>query len=228
MVVSRIVTERMIERGIDTVFGIPGKQSLPLNEAIEHRDGIEFVVARHETAVTHQAWGYAETSGRMAATVVIPGPGDMNAMNGLKNALNDCTPMLHLAIETDPELRGGDAIHETPPDTYDTVVKANFLVPTPEGVAATVDRAISIARSPPSGPVRVGIPKSYLSMDVPQVGIDESDDERIQRPRRNRLQQPSTYSRPPTIRYSSLAVAFARPTRRRHFGRSPNDSARPS
>lgn len=182
MVVSRIVTERMIERGIDTVFGIPGKQSLPLNEAIEHRDGIEFVVARHETAVTHQAWGYAETSGRMAATVVIPGPGDMNAMNGLKNALNDCTPMLHLAIETDPELRGGDAIHETPPDTYDTVVKANFLVPTPEGVAATVDRAISIARSPPSGPVRVGIPKSYLSMDVPQVGIDESDDERIQRP----------------------------------------------
>ncbi len=169
MVVSRAVIERMIEHGIDTVFGIPGKQSLPLNEAIGGRDDIEFVVARHETAVTHQAWGYAETSGRMAATVVVPGPGDMNAMNGLKNALNDCTPLLHFAIETDPKLRGGDAIHETPPDTYDNVVKANLLVENPEGALATVDRAVEIARTPPKGPVRVGVPKSYLPMDADQA-----------------------------------------------------------
>ncbi|MFO7926870.1 thiamine pyrophosphate-binding protein [Natronomonas sp.] len=182
MIVGRAVTERMIERGIDTVFGIPGKQSLPLNEAIEHRDGIDFIVARHETAVTHQAWGYAETSGRMAATVVIPGPGDMNAMNGLKNALNDCTPMLHVAIETDPRLRGGDAIHETPPDTYDPILKENLIVTNPNSVAATVDRAISIARSSPRGPVRVGIPKPHLAMDVTQVDIDEDDDEGVHHP----------------------------------------------
>ncbi len=169
MVVSRAVIERMIEHGIDTVFGIPGKQSLPLNEAIGGRDDIEFVVARHETAVTHQAWGYAETSGRMAATVVVPGPGDMNAMNGLKNARNDCTPLLHFAIETDPKLRGGDAIHETPPDTYDNVVKANLLVENPEGAVATVDRAVEIAETPPKGPVRVGIPKSYLPKDTAQA-----------------------------------------------------------
>lgn len=169
MVVSQAVIGRMIEHGIDTVFGIPGKQSLPLNEAIGGREDIEFVVARHETAVTHQAWGYAETSGRMAATVVVPGPGDMNAMNGLKNALNDCTPLLHFAIETDPEFRGGDAIHETPPDTYDNVVKANLLVENPEGAVATVDRAVEIAETPPKGPVRVGIPKSYLPKDTEQA-----------------------------------------------------------
>ncbi len=178
MVVSRAVIDRMIEHGIDTVFGIPGKQSLPLNEAIGGRDDIEFVVARHETAVTHQAWGYAETSGRMAATVVVPGPGDMNAMNGLKNALNDCTPLLHFAIETDPKLRGGDAIHETPPDTYDNVVKANLLVENPEGALATVDRAVEIARTPPKGPVRVGVPKSYLPMGVDQAASSVKSPER--------------------------------------------------
>ncbi|MFC4245996.1 thiamine pyrophosphate-binding protein [Natribaculum luteum] len=174
MLVGKAIIDRLMERGIDTVFGIPGKQSLPLNEAIGQRDGIQFVVARHETAVTHQAWGYAETSGRMAATVVVPGPGDMNAMNGLKNALNDCTPLLHFAIETDPEFRGGDAIHETPPDTYDNVVKENFLVANPEGATATVDRAIRIARRPPQGPVRVGIPKSYLTADVPLAASAEA------------------------------------------------------
>ncbi|WP_049944573.1 thiamine pyrophosphate-binding protein [Haloarcula marismortui] len=170
MRVSMAVVDRLVANGIDTVFGIPGKQSLPLNEAIGNRDDIRFVVARHETAVSHQAWGYAETSGEIASTVVVPGPGDMNAMNGLKNALNDCTPLVHFAIETEPALRGGDAIHETPPDTYDNVVKENILLKNPETTAATIDRAVQIAQTPPKGPVRVGLPKNYLQMDVPLAG----------------------------------------------------------
>lgn len=179
MGVGQAVIETLVSDDIDTVFGIPGKQSLPLNEAIGARDDIRFVVARHETAVTHQAWGYAETSGRMAATVVIPGPGDMNAMNGLKNALNDCTPILHIAIETDPELRGGDGIHETPPDTYDNVVKHNHVVQNPQATIASLKQAITLARTPPKGPVRVGIPKSFLSMDVP---LAEARYSRVQNP----------------------------------------------
>ncbi|WP_423751619.1 thiamine pyrophosphate-binding protein [Salinirarus marinus] len=192
MHVNEALVDRLVERGVETMFGIPGKQSLPLNETIGNRDDIEFVVARHETAVSHEAWGYAETSGRMAATCVVPGPGDMNAMNGLKNALNDCTPLLHVAIETEPELRGGDAIHETPPDTYDNVVKENVLVETPESALAELDRAIAVARTPPKGPVRFGIPKNFLKMEtslaeagefvtdsvrgVPAEGVDSAAD----------------------------------------------------
>jgi len=162
------VVARLAAEGVETVFGIPGKQTLPLNEAMaEH--GIEYVMTRHETAVSHNAWGYAETSGEVAATVVIPGPGDMNAMNGLKNALNDCTPLVHVAVETDPEVRGGDGIHETPPDTYDNVVKKNYLVEEPQGAVATLTEAIRTAKTAPKGPVRVGIPKNFLPMDVPQA-----------------------------------------------------------
>ncbi|APW96238.1 acetolactate synthase [Halobiforma lacisalsi AJ5] len=175
MQVNEAVIDCLVDNGIDTLFGIPGKQTLPLNESIGERDDIEFVMARHETAVSHQAWGYAETSGEMAATVVIPGPGDMNAMNGLKNAKNDCTPMLHLAVETEPEIRGGDGIHETPPDTYDNVVKENVTVETPHSTVAELERAIEVARTPPKGPVRVGIPKNFLPMDVPLAASGESE-----------------------------------------------------
>ncbi|WP_226039345.1 thiamine pyrophosphate-binding protein [Natrinema sp. DC36] len=166
MNVGRAVIERLAGDGIDTVFGIPGKQTLPLNEAIGARDDIRFVVARHETAVTHQAWGYAETSGELAATAVVPGPGDMNAMNGLKNALNDCTPLVHIAVETEPAIRGGDGIHETPPDTYDNVVKENLLVERPGSTIAVLEEGIAAAETAPKGPVRVGIPKNFLAMDV--------------------------------------------------------------
>ena len=166
MRVSTAVVDRLAENGINAVFGIPGKQTLPLNEAIDERDDVRFVMARHETAVSHQAWGYAESSGETAATVVVPGPGDMNAMNGLKNAYNDCTPLVHIAIETEPDIRGGEGIHETPPETYDTVVKENVLVERPAGTLAALESAIATAETPPMGPVRVGIPKDFLAMDV--------------------------------------------------------------
>lgn len=174
MTVGNEVVARLAAEGVETVFGIPGKQTLPLNEAMSEY-GIEYVMARHETAVSHNAWGYAETSGEVAATVVIPGPGDMNAMNGLKNALNDCTPLVHIAVETDPDVRGGDGIHETPPDTYDNVVKENYLVAEPQGAVATLTEAIRTAKTAPKGPVRVGIPKNFLGMDVPQAAPPTAD-----------------------------------------------------
>ena len=172
--VAEAVVDCLLERGVDTAFGIPGKQTLPLNRALADRDA-RFVVARHETAVTHQAWGYAETSapGTMAATVVVPGPGDMNAMNGLKNALNDCVPLVHLAVETEREVRGGDGIHETPPETYDTVVKENRLVDSPSGAVPAVVDAVRVAREAPQGPVRVGIPKDVLASRTPQPAVGE-------------------------------------------------------
>jgi len=172
--VAEAVVDHMLDSGVDVAFGIPGKQTLPLNRALADRDA-RFVVARHETAVTHQAWGYAETSepGAMAATVVVPGPGDMNATNGLKNALNDCVPLLHLAVETEREVRGGDGIHETPPETYDTVVKENVLVDSPAGAVPAVADAIRVAREHPQGPVRVGIPKDVLASRTPQPAVGD-------------------------------------------------------
>lgn len=166
MDVNEAVVSQLKAHDITTIFGIPGEQTLPLNQAIESTDEMRHITIRHETAASHQAWGYGQSSDRMAATLVIPGPGDMNAMNGLKNALNDCTPFLHLSVETDPEIRGGDGIHETPPDTYDNVVKENILVKNPESTVADVVRGITIAQTPPKGPVRVGIPKSFLRTDV--------------------------------------------------------------
>ncbi|QKY19164.1 thiamine pyrophosphate-binding protein [Halolamina sp. CBA1230] len=182
MTLAAAVIDRLVEHGIDTVFGIPGKQTLPLNEAIDGRDDVRFVMARHETAVSQQAWGYAETSGRPAATVVVPGPGDMNAMNGLKNAYNDNTPLVHIAVETDPEVRGRDGIHETPPETYDTVTKANRVVKNPDGVLAEVERAVETATTAPKGPVRLGIPKSYLPAAEPTGGVGSLDSGELTRP----------------------------------------------
>lgn len=174
MYVRDALADALIDNDVTTIFGVPGKQSLPLHAAIDDRPALRFVTARSELSASHQAWGYAETSGRMAVSLVVPGPGDMHAMSGLQNASNDCTPLLHISTETDPAERGGDAIHETDPSTYDTVVKENITVATPSGVPAAVQRAIDVARSHPRGPVRIGIPTPFFDVDVARTATQSS------------------------------------------------------
>lgn len=61
-----------------------------------------YVMARHETAVPHIAWGYFESSGQVAATLTVPGSGDTNAMHRLKNVLEDSVPIVHISADIDP------------------------------------------------------------------------------------------------------------------------------
>jgi len=73
------VYEALVEAGIDLLVGLPGTQTLPLDRVVARREEMRYVMARHETAIPHVAWGHFETSGRPAATLTVPGPGETNA-----------------------------------------------------------------------------------------------------------------------------------------------------
>jgi len=109
---------------------------------------MRYVMARHETAIPHIAWGHYEAGGSVAATLTVPGPGDTNAMHGLKNALEDCVPILHVSADANPDERGKKPIHEIEPDTYDNVVKANVDVERPIDLPAALARGVETALTP--------------------------------------------------------------------------------
>jgi acetolactate synthase-1/2/3 large subunit len=156
------IYEALLEAGVEVVVGLPGTQTLPIDRTIIKRDDITYVMARHETAIPHVAWGYFESGGGPAATLTVPGPGDTNAMHGLKNALEDCVPLVHVSADVDPEDRGQKPIHELDPASFDGVVKANLNVETPQELSEKAARAVSVARTPPYGPVRLGVPSGIL------------------------------------------------------------------
>jgi len=155
--------EILVEAGVEVLIGLPGTQTLPLDRTVAERDEIEYVMSRHETAIPHTAWGYYESGGGLAATLTVPGPGDTNVMHGLKNALQDQVPIIHIAADVDPEDRGKGPIHEIEHDTYNNVVKENIAVTRPFNVRQATARAVEIATTPPYGPVRLGVSKSILS-----------------------------------------------------------------
>ena len=169
---AEIVYDALVGAGIEHVVGLPGTQTRPLDRIVAERDEMTYVMARHETAIPHVAWGYYEASGRPAATLTVPGPGDTNAMHGLKNALEDCVPIVHVSADIDPADRGKGPIHEIESDTFDNVVKANLTVERPAELPTVVARGIELALSPPTGPVRLGIPSGLLAAEIGAPGVE--------------------------------------------------------
>lgn len=162
---AEYVYDALVESGVDVVVGLPGTQTLPLDRIVAERDEMRYVMARHETAIPHVAWGYYEASGSVAATLTVPGPGDTNAMHGLKNALEDSVPILHVSADANPAERGTKPIHEIAPDTFDNVVKANLDVERPFDLPAALAQGVETALSAPMGPVRLGVPSGILAAE---------------------------------------------------------------
>jgi acetolactate synthase-1/2/3 large subunit len=171
---SEYLYEALVDAGVEVLVGLPGTQTLPLDRAVAERDDMTYVMCRHETAIPHVAWGYGEVSGRTAATLTVPGPGDTNAMHGLKNASEDCVPILHVSADAAPEDRGKGAIHEIEPDTFDNAVKANVNVERAMDLREDLARGIELAHTPPTGPVRLGVPSSILDSEfaAPPVAVE--------------------------------------------------------
>ncbi|MFC6907196.1 thiamine pyrophosphate-binding protein [Halalkalicoccus tibetensis] len=162
---SDYLYEALVDSGIKILVGLPGTQTLPLDRTVAERDEMQYVMARHETAIPHIAWGYYESGGDIAATITIPGPGETNAMHGLKNAFNDCVPIVHISADSDPDDRGKSPIHELEPETFDHVVKSNYRIERSVDFLGKIRDGIETAQTPPFGPIRLGIPSSLLDSE---------------------------------------------------------------
>jgi pyruvate dehydrogenase (quinone) len=92
---SDLLVERLIDWGVDTIFGLPGDGINGVMEALRTRqDRIRFVQVRHEEAAAFMACGYAKVTGRLGVCLATSGPGGIHLLNGLYDAKLDCVPVL--------------------------------------------------------------------------------------------------------------------------------------
>ena len=142
--VSDLIVERLIEWGVDTIFGFPGDGVDGFFEALRtHQDKLKFVQVRHEEAAAFAAVGYAKDTGRIGVCCATSGPGGVHLLNGLYDAKCDQQPVLAITGHTFHDLIGMDYQQDVDLDKlYMDVSVFNQRVMGPAHAVNCVDMAI--------------------------------------------------------------------------------------
>jgi thiamine pyrophosphate-dependent acetolactate synthase large subunit-like protein len=148
--------------GIEIVFGIVGTHNATLFDGLFDVPELRVIAARHETSAGFMADGYARASGRIAACMVVPGPGVTNLMTALGQAYLDSVPILAIAGQNpsnriDHRLEDFHELHAQLDVVQSVTVSAQRLK-SPAEAPTLVRAAIRLMRSQRPRPTFIEVP----------------------------------------------------------------------
>src|SRR5438874_809727 len=154
--------------GVRHVFGIPGEETLDLNEALDRSSSIEFVPVRHEQGGAFMADAYGRLTGRAGVCLGTLGPGATNRVTGLADAFLDRAPVVALTGQT-----GLAEMHKESHQYIDIVrmmkpvTKWNARIHDPEIIPEAVRKAFAVAEREKPGATHLELPADV--METPAV-----------------------------------------------------------
>src|SRR5437764_6318002 len=142
--VGESLARRLVEWGVDTVFGLPGDGVNGVMEGFRRlQDRIRFVLVQHEEAAAFMATGYAKSTGRIGVCCATSGPGGIHLLNGLYDAKLDHVPVLAITGMQETAVLGTRYQQEVHLDRlFADVASYNLLVTSPQQMPSVVDLAI--------------------------------------------------------------------------------------
>ena len=164
---SQIIMECLLEQKVDTIFGYPGGQIMPLYNALYDyvKDGrIRHILTAHEQGATHAADGYARSTGKTGVVFATSGPGATNTVTGIATANIDSSPMVVITGQVPVSSIGRDAFQEV--DIIGItlpITKHSYALRDVTEIAPAVREAFRIAKSGRPGAVVVDVPKNLMT-----------------------------------------------------------------
>lgn len=164
---GQALVRQLVREGVRDIFGVPGVQlDWAVDALADCEDRLRLVVPRHEQATSYMADGYARASGRAGVSMVVPGPGMLNALSGLATGYACSSRMLFLAAQI-PSARIGQGLgmlHELPAQSaiLQSLVKWHGLAQSPQSTASLVREAMVQLQSGRPRPVGLEIPQDVL------------------------------------------------------------------
>jgi len=168
----------LAERGVEYLFANAGTDFAPIVEAYAKAAHTGFpapkpLIATHENLALSMAHGYAVASGKVPAVMVHVSVGTANALCGVFNAARANVPILFTAGRsplTEEGLAGArDTYIHWAQEMFDQagmlreMVKWDYELRNGAQLETVVDRALTLATSPPEGPVYLSLPREVLA-----------------------------------------------------------------
>jgi acetolactate synthase-1/2/3 large subunit len=160
---SEVFVQCLEAEGVQYVFGIPGEETLDLNESLAD-SSIDFVPVRHEQGGAYMADAYGRLTGRAGVCLGTLGPGALNLVTAVADAFLDRAPLVALTGQSDLE-----RMHKESHQYIDLigvlrpVVKWNARVSSPEIVPEVVRKAFKVAESEKPGSTHLELPEDVMS-----------------------------------------------------------------
>jgi acetolactate synthase-1/2/3 large subunit len=188
---ARVLFNSLLKHNVKHVFGYPGGAILPVLNEFYNQDKIKYILTRTETGASFMAEGYAKATKKPGVVMVTSGPGALNIMTSMQNALSDGTAVLALTGQVSTAVLGTDAFQEADViGISKPCTKWNNMITDPKLISTTVDKAFHYMTDKRHGPVLLDLPKNIMSS--PQE--DQSDWKIRQNHNRNSSLADSTVS----------------------------------
>jgi acetolactate synthase-1/2/3 large subunit len=162
--VGQAVVQAIRDRGVDTVFGIPGTHSLEFYRDLG-ASGVRTITTRHEQGAVFAADGWSQRTGRPGVVLATSGPGVLNTFSPAASAYCESRPLLIVS----PGRRRGDPggtgeLHDTKDLTgaFGRIVEWSHRAVSGEDALDAVDRAFALFREGRPRPVHIEIPVDLM------------------------------------------------------------------
>jgi acetolactate synthase-1/2/3 large subunit len=163
---SDVFVECLEAEGVEYVFGIPGEETLDLNESLA-RSSIQFVPVRHEQGGAYMADVYGRLTGHAGVCLGTLGPGALNLVTGVADAYLDSAPLVALTGQGDLE-----RMHKESHQYIDLlrvmrpITKWNARLNNPRIIPEVVRKAFKVAQAQKPGATHVELPEDVMEAEV--------------------------------------------------------------
>ena len=160
---SDLFVECLEVEGVKYVFGIPGEETLDLNESLAN-SSVDFIPVRHEQGGAYMADMYGRLTQRAGVCLGTLGPGATNLITAVADAFLDRSPLVALTGQGDLE-----RMHKESHQYIDIVsimkpvTKWNARLNSSQIIPEVVRKAFKVAQAQKPGPTHIELPEDVMA-----------------------------------------------------------------
>ncbi len=163
---SDVFVECLEAEGVKHVFGIPGEETLDLNESLS-RSSIDFIPVRHEQGGAYMADVYGRLTGHAGVCLGTLGPGALNLVTAVADAYLDRAPLVALTGQGDLE-----RMHKESHQYIDLlrvmrpITKWNARLSDANIIPEVVRKAFKVAEGEKPGATHIELPEDVMEAQI--------------------------------------------------------------
>jgi acetolactate synthase-1/2/3 large subunit len=169
---KELALKALLDKGVKYIFGYTGGAIMPIFDEMEKQKVFTFIMSRHEQGAVFMAQGISRASistsnPRVGVCMATSGPGAMNLVTGIADAMMDSVPVLAITGQVPSGVIATDAFQES--DVVGVMMpltKQTYMPLSVNDIEETIHEAMYVAATGRGGPVVVDIPKDIQIQDA--------------------------------------------------------------